>query len=540
MDGTKWARSAVLLVVFSLVAGVCALSADAGAPADPKRGGVLRYGMLSDPQNWTPHMVQECQNQLVMSQIWSALLRFNGKGDLVGDLAESWKWMDNKTVVFQLRKNVKWHNGDILTAAQVVQSENRRLDPKLSIDAKVLADAIDKWEAADNVSVKLTLKRANVSILRWLTPAPGRAFVLHPSFDPKTSGQSAQTTIGTGPFKYKSYEPGVKVQLVRNPDYFIKGMPYLDGIDFSIIPDADARMTGLRAGQLDMIEFLEFQQLPALRKDPNIYIPEGKGFYGARILFDLNLPPTNDVRVRRALNFAIDRKTIVDAVLAGEGAPIWGGVIPPGRFGYAKELEGYYSYDPKKARALLQEAGWTDSKGDGKLYNKDGHQLTLTFVTYGPSWWSQVAEIMQQNFRDIGVPVDLQVKPWAEYREIRQKNADLPDDKPGSMNLIGATIWGLDLSDMPSYIMPGGYNFSRYNNPKAREALRDALAATDDGKRAGFLQQVQKLMVEDAMQISPCWVTRSEAVRTRVKNFSHLNQDGCFGTLSWEAYLDPK
>jgi ABC-type transport system substrate-binding protein len=289
-----------------------------------------------------------------------------------------------------------------------------------------------------------------------------------------------------------------------------------------------------------MIEFLEFQQLPALRKDSNIYIPEGKGFYGARILFDLHLPPTDDVRVRQAFNYAVDRKTIVEAVLAGEGAPMWGGIIPPDRFGFAKELQGYYSFDPKKAQALLREAGWTASKGDGKLYNKDGQPLRVTFVTYGPSWWSQVAEIVQQNLRDIGVTCDLDVKPWAEYREIRQKNADLPEDKPGAMNLIGATIWGLDLSDLPSYIMPGGYNFSRYNNPKTREALRDALAATDDGKRAGFLRQVQKLMLDDAIQIAPCWVTRSEAVRTRVKNFAHLNQDGCFGTLLWEAYLDPK
>lgn len=540
MDGGKWAKATVLLVTLSFVAAVFALPADAGAPADPRRGGILRYGMLSDPQNWTPHRVQECQNQLVMSQIWSALLRFNGKGELVGDLAESWKWVDNKTVVFQLRKNVKWHNGDSLIAAHVVQSENHRLDPKESIDAKVLGDAIGKWEAVDNHTVKLTLKRPNVGILRWLTPAPGRAFVLHPKWDAKTAGRSAEATIGTGPFMYKAYEPGVKVQLVRNSNYFIKGMPYLDGVDFSIIPDADARMTGLRSGQLDMIEFVEFQQYQALRRDPHIYIPEGKGFYGARILFDLKLPPTNDVRVRQAFNYAIDRKTIVDAVLAGEGAPIWGGIIPPGRFGYAKELEGYYSYDPKKAKALLAEAGWTETKGDGKLYNKEGHPLKVTFVTYGPSWWSQVAEIVQQNLRDIGVTVELDVKPWAEYREIRQKNSELPDDKPGTINMIGATLWGLDLSDMPSYIMPGGYNFNRYNNPKAREALREALAATDDAKRAGFLRQVQALMVEDAMQITPVWVTRSEAVRTRVKNFAHLNQDGCFGTLIWESYLDPK
>jgi peptide/nickel transport system substrate-binding protein len=540
MDGRRWARWTVLIAVLGIVFAASGPPTSAGAPVDAKHGGVLRYGMLSDPQNWSPHKVVECQNQLVMSQIYSALLRFNGKGELVGDLAESWKWVDDKTVVFQLRKNVKWHNGEPLTAQQVVWSENQRLDPKLSFDAKVLGDAVEKWEAVDDHTVKLTLKRPDVGFLRWLTPAPGRAFVIYPKWDEKTAGQSAATTIGTGPFKYKSYEPGVKVEVVRNPDYFIKGMPYLDGIDFMIIPDADARMTGLRSGQLDMIEFVDFQQLPALRKDPNIYIPEGKGFYGARLSFDMNLPPTNDVRVRRALNYAVDRKTIVDAVLAGEGAPIWGGIIPPGRFGYAKELEGYWSYDPKKAKALLAEAGWRDTKGDGKLYNKDGQPLKVTFVTYGPSWWSQVAEIVQQNFRDIGVICDLAVKPWAEYREIRQKNSELPDGKPGMMNIIGTTLWGLDLSDMPQYLMPGGYNFNRYNNPRVREALRQALATTDASKREALLRQVQVLMEEDAMEITPVWITRSEAVRTRVKNFSHLNQDGCFGTLMWESYLDPK
>jgi len=471
-------RNIALLVVLGLLLGVCASQAGAGAAADPKRGGILRYGLLSDPENWSPHNVLGCQNQLVMSQIWSALLRFNGKGEMVGDLAESWKWADDKTVVFRLRKNVKWHNGDTLTAQQVVQSENHRLDPKASVDAKQLADAVEKWEAVDNETVKLTLKRPNAAFLRWLTVAPGRAFVLHPTWDEKKSGQSAEATIGTGPFIYRSYEPGAKIQLVRNPNYFLGGMPYLDGIEFRIIGDAEARMTGLRAGQLDIIEYIEFQSLPALRKDPNIYIPEGKGFYGARLLFDLNLPPTNDVRVRHALNFAVDRKTIVDAVLAGEGAPIWGGIIPPGRFGYAKELEGYYSYDPKKAKALLAETGWTESKGDGKLYNKEGQPMKLTFVTYGPSWWSQTAEIVQQNLRDIGVTVQLDVKPWAEYKEIRAKNSALPDDKPGMMSIIGATLWGLDLSDMPAYVLPGGYNFNRYNNPKVREALRDAFATT--------------------------------------------------------------
>lgn len=531
------ASAAVLLAAAILLAsGTCVWAAE---PTAPKRGGILRYGMLSDPHNWTPHNVVECQNQLVMSHVWSALLRYNGKGELVGDLAESWKWVDNKTVVFHLRKNVKWHNGEPLTAQHVVQSENHRLDPKVSRYAKLLGDSIDRWEATDNETVRLMLKRPNIAVLRWLTVAPGMAFVLHPKWDEKTSGQSAQATIGTGPFRYKAYEPGVKVQVVRNPDYFIKGMPYLDGIDFMIIPDAEARMTGLRSGQLDMVEYIEFQAMPALRKDPNIYIPEGRGFYGSRLLFDLSLPPTNDVRVRRALNYAVDRKTIVDAVLAGEGAPIWGGVVPPGRFGHATEISAHYSYDPKKAKTLLAEAGWTDSKGDGKLY-KDGQPLRVSFLTYGPSWWSQVGEIVQQNFRDIGVTAELTVKPWAEFREVRQKNTDVPEGKPGMVNIMGATLWGLDLADMATYVMPGGGNFNRYNNPTVRDLYRQATATTDDAKREALLRQLQAVALADASEIDPVWVTRSEAVRSRVKKFSHLNQDGCFGTLIWESYLDGK
>jgi len=172
------------------------------------------------------------------------------------------------------------------------------------------------------------------------------------NYDPKTSGQSALTTIGTGPFKYKSYEPGVKVQLVRNPDYFIK--------DYRIWMASISRSS--RCGRADdrpprgAARHDRVSRIPAasgVAEGSEHLYSRGKGFYGARILFDLNLPPTNDVRVRRALNFAIDRKTIVDAVLAGEGAPIWG-VSFPGRFGYAKELE-VTTATIQEGRALLQE-----------------------------------------------------------------------------------------------------------------------------------------------------------------------------------------
>lgn len=503
---------------------------------ETKDGGILRYGMYGDPQNWTPYNVISCQNEVIMAQIWSGLLRYNGSSELVGDVAESWEWLDDTTIVFNLRENVKWHNGDHLIADHVVKSMELRMDPDISLDAEGLNEFIDKWEAVDDHTVKLTLKQPNSAILRNLTPVPGHGFILHPNWDEATSGQSAETTIGTGPFMYESYEPGVSVKLVRNPNYFIEGMPYMDGIEFRIIEDAEARLTGIRAGELDMVEYIDFQSLPMLREDPNIYIPTGLGFYGSRLLLDPTVAPTDDVKVRHALNYAVDREMIVDAVLAGEGAPIWGSMIPEGRFGYAPELADYYSYDPAKAIELLAEAGWTDTDGDGTL-DKDGQPIKLVFVTYGPSWWSQTGEIVQANLKAIGVETELEVLPWADYKEKRQANIDLPEGEPGTMNVIGSTIWGLDLVDYVNYV-DGIYNFNRYDNPDVQALISEALATADDAEREEIYREAQALVMEDAPWIAPVWVSRGEAVRNNVKDFEHLNETACYGTLLWEAQLD--
>lgn len=513
----------------------------ASAYAKISKGGILRYGMLSDPVNWSPHNTLDCQSQVIMAQVWSGLLRYNNAEKIVGDLAESWSWEDPKTLVFKLRQNVKWHNGDKLTADQVVKSENLRLDPKVGIDAKTLGEIIEKWEVVDDYTIKLTLKRPDITILRWLTIAPGKDFVIHPSWDEKTCGRSPESTIGTGPFKFKSYEPGVGVELVKNPDYFIKGLPYLDGIKFSIIADNEARLTGLIADELDIVEFIDFQALTQVKGKDDIYVsPGGQGFYGCRLVFDLAKEPTKDINVRRAFNYAVNRDLIVDAVLNGEGEAIWGGFIPPGRFGYAKELEGYYSYDPEKAKQLLAEAGWKDTDGDGKL-DKNGKPMELKFLAYGTIWGSQVGEIVQANLRDIGVTVELTVKPWPEFRAMRSKVLELPEGVPSEWDILGGTLWGLDLSDMPIYMMPGGFiNFNRYKNPEAQKLLREAFATTDDGKREEMFRKIQKMMLDDVPDITPCWITRSEVLRSTVKNFHHLGQDGCYGTLLWESYIDKK
>nr|WP_319394877.1 ABC transporter substrate-binding protein [uncultured Desulfobacter sp.] len=529
-------KASLMFLVLAAIGctSVCTLA----QASDPVYGGTLRYGLQEDPANWSPHNTMDCQSQVIMAQVWSGLLRYNNDEKIVGDLAESWEWKDPKTLEFKLRKNVKWHNGDKLTADQVVKSENLRLDPKIGIDAKTLADIIEKWEVVDDYTVRLSLKRPDVTVLRWLTIVPGKDFIIHPDWDEKTCGRSPETTIGTGPFKFKSYEPGVSVELEKNPDYFIKGLPYLDGIMFRIITDAESRLTGLMANELDMVEYIDFQSLTRIHGREDVYVsPGGQGFYGCRLALDLAKEPTNDINVRRALNYAVNRSLIVNAVLNGEGEPIWGGFIPKDRFGYAEELEGHYSYDPEKAKQLLAKAGWKDTDNDGKV-DKNGKPMVLKFLTYGPSWWSQVGEILQANLRELGVTVELTVKPWPEYRAMRTKVLELAEGQASEWDIVGGTLWGLDLSDMPIYMMPSGFiNFNRYKNPEAQDLLRKAFATTDENTREGLFKKIQKLMLEDAPDITPCWITRSEVLRTSVKNFHHLGQDGCYGTLLWEAYL---
>lgn len=507
-----------------------------GSADNPTAGGTLRFALMNDPDNWTPHSVVGCANMVVMSQIWSSLLRYDGTSQLVGDLAEAWEWSDDTTLVFRLRENAKWHNGDPVTAEHVVKSMEKLQDPATSLRAEPLNQVIQGWEATDEHTVNLKLKQTDVTILRSLTTAPGQAFIVHPDFDPNTSGQSAETTIGTGPFKYESYEPGISVTLVKNPDYFLPELPYLDRIEMPIIEDSEARMTALRAGDVDVITDVEFMTLASLREDPNFEVPPGEGFYGCRLLLDHTRPPTDDRRIRQALNYAIDRERIAEIVLGGEATPIWGGVIPPGRFGHAPELAGYYSYDPEKAVELLAEAGWIDS-GNGQL-SKDGEPLHLTFMTYGPSWWSQVAEVFQANLRDIGVEVELEIMPWAEYSAKRQANMDLPSGTEGFANILGTTIWGLDLADEMQFHITGGWsNFTRFSNPELDEVFLEARATVDDAKREELFRQAQKLVLEEAKEITVAWISRAEVLSPKVKNFSHLDEEGCYGILIWEAYL---
>lgn len=508
------------------------------AEADPRYGGVIRYALMSDPQGWFPHNTESCQNMTVFAQIYSSLLRYDKDSNLVGDLAESWEWLDDITVVFHLREGVKWHNGDDFTADQVVKSMEHLLNPEVSLRANNLLTTIDHFEVVDPLTVKLVLKQPDVAILRSLATAPGQAFILHPDYSEETAGQSPETTVGTGPFMYESYEPGVSVKLVKNPNYFIEGMPFLDGIDYVVIPDAEARRTALLAGDVDVIESVDFNSLASLKADPSTDVPAGFGFYGCRLVFEPSAYPTDDVNVRQALNYAVDRQMIVDAVLAGEAVPIWGGMIPEGRFGYNPDLANTYSYDPEKAKAMLAESGWTDSDGDGWL-DKDGAQMLIVFATYGPDWWSQVGEVVQANFKDIGVNVELQIDEWAVYKEKRAANKELPVGEPGLFNLIGSTIWGLDLVDMMQYYVTGAsYNFGRVSIPELDALYLKARATTDDAEREELLRQAQAIEVEQALSITPAWINRAEAIRSSVKNFNHLNDDGCWGLLLWEAYLE--
>ena len=503
-----------------------------------KYGGVLKYALMGDPQGWFPHNTVSCQNMTVMAQIWSSLLRYDGNGKLVGDLAESWEWPDSKTVIFHLRPNVKWSNGDTLTADQVVKSMEHFMNPKVSLHAVDMAKTVDHFEAVDNLSVKMVLKQTDVSILRTLTTAPGQAFILYPTYSEDTAGQSPETTIGTGPFMFKSYEPGVNVELVRNPNYFIEGLPYLDGIKYVVITDADARKTALLAGDVDVIESVDYNSLASLQANPDIVVPTGSGFYGCRLLLETHTYPTDDINVRKALNFAVDRQMVVDSVLAGQGAPIWGGMIPKGRFGYAPDLANTYSYDPAKAKELLAQAGWTDTDGDGYV-DKDGKDMNITFIDYGPDWWSQVAEVVQANLKDIGVKVDLQIFEWATYKAKRSANQEIPAGQPGIANILGGTIWGMDLVDMMTYNVTGGYyNFARVSNPELDALYLKARSTIDDTQREALMQQARAIEVGNAYDITVAWISRAEAIRSYVKNFQHLNEDGCWGDLLWEAYLD--
>jgi len=323
---SRMSRGVLAVSVVLLLLGVT-WSGDGVASAQVKRGGVLRIADAA-PAGLDPHLTTSFSSMAVYEHMYNGLLTQDYEMNLKPDLAERWQISgDGKAYTFFLRKGVKFHNGRECVADDVVYSLGRLLDPKTQAPLSGYYSSIDKVEAVDKYTVKISLKEPDASLLYKLSNR--RPAVIMAKEVVEASGGHLKTAdAGTGPFKLAEFIPDVSVKLQRFEDYFEKGFPYLDGVTISFKTDEASRLAALRAGQADLTFFKDPNNVTPIKNNPDLVILEQPSQVRVVLILNNGIPPFDNPKVRQAFSYAIDRKEVIEAAYGGKG--FLTGVIPPG------------------------------------------------------------------------------------------------------------------------------------------------------------------------------------------------------------------
>jgi peptide/nickel transport system substrate-binding protein len=413
--------------------GGAALAGASMAPAvaraqTPKRGGTLAIRTW-DPPHFDPFQTISYKTHIALSFTHSRLLKHKAGPSVVpgtfpveGDLAESWTQSpDQKTYEFKLRRGVKWHNkppvnGRELTADDVVFSVNHFLTVKGNANAYMLK-AVDKVEATDKYTVKFTLKEPFVWFLDMISNPHAVAIVAKEVVEKHGDLKKPESVIGTGPWMLDSYRPNVGLSYVRNPNYFIQGLPYIDRIEATVDEDNASRMAAFLSGKYDLgwefpgtVNRVDWVQIKDTlkQKRPKLQTMEFPSPVMSHISMRTDQKPFSDVRVRQAMSMAIDRKAIIEAVFEGVGAmnpavPAalreWS--IPMDKLGDGAK---YYKHDPAEAKKLLAAAGYPN-----------GFPGTMCFTTYGSTILVDSMQLVQKDLKAVGIDVKIDQKEYGAY-----------------------------------------------------------------------------------------------------------------------------
>jgi peptide/nickel transport system substrate-binding protein len=466
------ARRAATVAALSIAACLPAFTPFDEAAAQARKDSVV-LGMVLEPAPGLDPTVAPAAaiGEVVHLSILEGLTKINMDGRITPLLAESWTVdPDGKVYTFKLRKGVKFHDGEAFDASDVKFSFERAKAPGSTNKAKkAVFDNISRIDTPDPSTVIVVLNNADGNFLFRM--GENTAVIL----DPKSAPTEATKPVGTGPFKFESWAKGSSITLVKNDQYRDAAKVQMKKVTFRFINDPAAQVAALLAGDIDgMPRYGAYENLKQFQSDPRFSVVQG-GTEGKTIMTINNRKkPFDDVRVRRALAAAIDRKAVIDGAMEGYGAPI-GSHMVPSDAGYV-DLTGVNPYNPEKAKALLKEAGVT-------------MPLNVTLTLPPPANYARKGgEIIASQLAKVGVVAKIENVEWAQW-------------------LSGAFKGNFDLTVI-SHVEP--LDFDRYGDPSYyygydSKAYRDLLTAynttTDARNRLKLLGDIQRQLATDSVNV---------------------------------------
>jgi len=456
------------------------LMAGDAAAETPVAGGTLTIGADADPIGLDPVTLTAFSSYDFTSLLYTGLLRWTAQMTIEPDLALSYDQPDPKTYVFKLRQGVNFHNGQDFTAADVKHTFDRIMNPATGSRLRAFYSSVDTVSVVDPHTVKFQLNATDAAFLSNLATSPNGAIV------PVGVENLNTQPVGTGPFAFDAYQPNLQFSLKAHPDYYEKGQPYLARVVFKFYKDQATLTSALRSRAIDMT-WLKDPKVAATiaRTSPNLVSAPGQTSRTFPIWLNMKAKPLDDVRVRRALSLATNRKACLDTILGGSGKI--GAMLPESQVGGydgVSELP-YYKHDPAAAKALLREAGYPDGIDLGNYIIVAANPLDVA-----------CAQILQQQWAQAGITVKLMPMETAPLLTMWTTGT-----WPTLLSV--ALSWTPDSDATLQYVKSDSNTGKAMgtNDPALDKMILDARTELDLGARATKNMAIQRYIADNAYVI---------------------------------------
>lgn len=481
-------------LVPALVAAICiGVGLGPGAVQAQTPPGVLIVGQIAEPKSLDPQVVTAVNDFRILMNIYDGLVRYrDGSLEVEPALAKSWEISDDGTIyTFHLRKGVTFHDGTPFNAQAVKFTFARMLNKDHPyhdtgpFPLSFFFSAIKRIEVVDNYTVRFHLKAPFAPFLANLAYPTG--LIVSPTAVKKYGEEFGHRPVGTGPFKFVEWISNRKVVVKCYADYW-DGAPELKAVVFHPITNGNARVTAMLSGNLDVTVEVPPDAVNIFRKDERFHVYQQAGPHVWFLILNMREGPFTDHRVRLAVNYAINKKALVESLLQGTATVADSPIAPAFAWAY-NELLDPYPYNPEKARKLIKKAGY------------QGVDITF-FVTEGGSGMLApvaMATAIQADLKAVGLNAHIQTYEWNTY--LAKVNAGLE----GKADMV-EMAWMTNSPNMLPYrtlrtaAFPekGGFNSGYYSNPKVDKLLNTAQRTTDKAKRARLYKEMQEIVYQDA------------------------------------------